>query len=285
MAAIARLSECDDIHLDSCVTPGAIVIPVALVLSDPHSADDFNRAVSVGYAAGLSLGKAVGGVKALACGVWPTLLAAPVMAAATASCLRRHDAAKLAHSIALALAGSSGRVGRPSGTATGRWFVLAEAIMKGVRAAEAAEQGFTGDLELTSQSWLSGQSGHDAIDMTPFDLPPTICDVGFKPFPIARQALNAVLAFQALLSNGLDLSKLESLEVLVPDQNLALLTRAVADADRLSRLSNLSFQLACAAHAPGLLDDPERHRVAGASGRGRKLFRKLCFEDGDWRRE
>jgi hypothetical protein len=31
-ASIARLSECDDIHLPSCVTPGAVVVPVALAL-------------------------------------------------------------------------------------------------------------------------------------------------------------------------------------------------------------------------------------------------------------
>src|SRR5205823_8194668 len=30
VAAITRLSECDDIELASCVTPGSIVIPVAL---------------------------------------------------------------------------------------------------------------------------------------------------------------------------------------------------------------------------------------------------------------
>src|SRR6185295_15486203 len=64
VTAIARLSECDDIHLDSCVTPGAIVIPVTLALSDRHSDDEFYRAASAGYAAGLSLGKAIGGVKA-----------------------------------------------------------------------------------------------------------------------------------------------------------------------------------------------------------------------------
>src|ERR1700704_2030201 len=78
-ASIARLSECDDIHLPSCVTPGAVVVPVALALGGGRSEDDFNRAVAAGYAAGLCLGMAIGGAKALARGVWPTLLAAPLM--------------------------------------------------------------------------------------------------------------------------------------------------------------------------------------------------------------
>ena len=53
-AAIARLSECDDIHLASCVTPGSVVIPVALALAGNRGEDDFNRAVAAGYAAGLA---------------------------------------------------------------------------------------------------------------------------------------------------------------------------------------------------------------------------------------
>jgi hypothetical protein len=33
-AAISRLSECDDIHLASCVTPGAAVVPVVLEFAE-----------------------------------------------------------------------------------------------------------------------------------------------------------------------------------------------------------------------------------------------------------
>src|SRR5260221_3454068 len=44
-ASIARLSECDDIHLPSCVTPGAVVVPIALALGGSGSAEEFNRAV------------------------------------------------------------------------------------------------------------------------------------------------------------------------------------------------------------------------------------------------
>src|SRR5262249_18755858 len=54
IAAIARLSESDDIHLPSCVTPGSVVIPVALALGYHPYTDEFGDAVSAGYAAGLS---------------------------------------------------------------------------------------------------------------------------------------------------------------------------------------------------------------------------------------
>ncbi|MEA2824859.1 MAG: hypothetical protein QOF03_1341 [Alphaproteobacteria bacterium] len=257
-AAITRLSECDDIHLPSCVTPGAVVIPVALALG--AVGEDFDRAVAAGYAAGLSLGMGIGGAKALAGGVWPTLVAAPLMAAVTASCLSGHDQDRLAHAMALALAGSSGLLGRPTGAPSGRWFLLGEAVLKGLRASKAAGYGFRGDLALLSKPWLAAQAGHDAVDIGVFDSSATasIKDVGYKPFPIARQGANAVVAFQNLLGKGLDPQRIVAIDVFVPAMNAALLNRPVQDDDRLSRLSNIGFQLACAALAPEMLYDPER---------------------------
>ena len=263
-AAIARLSECDDIHLASCVTPGAAVIPVALALSGTSDQQAVHRAVAAGYAAGISLGKALGATRALQGGVWPSLIAAPLMAAVTASCLSGHDAKALAHAIALALAGTSGRIGRPMGAPSGRWFAFAESVLKGIRASEAAGQGFHGDLELISHVWLAVQAGHDDIDIAVFESDPTaIAEVGFKPFPIARQGLNAVIAFQNLLAKGLDPQHIEAVQVFVPALNAALLSRPANAQDRLSRISNIGYQLACAAFAPELLHDPERTTPAG----------------------
>jgi 2-methylcitrate dehydratase PrpD len=258
-AAIARLSECDDIHLVSCVTPGAAVIPVALSLSGDSGEHRFQRAVAAGYSAGISLGKAIGGTEALRNGVWPSLLAAPMMSAVTASCLLGHDATALAHVIALSLAGASGRIGRPARAPSGRWFAFAESVLKGIRAAEAAGQGFRGDLELISPAWLADQAGHTAVDIGVFEsVPPSISEVGFKPFPIARQGLNAVVAFQNLLAKGLDPQRIEGVQVFVPSPNVALLSRPANDQDRLSRISNIGYQLACAAFAPDVLHDPDR---------------------------
>ena len=260
-SAIARLSECDDIHLASCVTPGAVVIPVALAFAGGCGEDEFQGAISAGYAAGLRLGMGIGGARALAGGVWPTLLAAPLMAAVTASCLSGYDAGQLAHAMALAISGISGRLGRPVSVSTGRWFLLGEAVLRGLRASEAAGQGFHGDLTLLSKLWLTAQAGHDEVDMGAFDLSapePSISDVGCKPFPIARQGANACVGFQSLLSKGLDVHRIESIEVFVPAMNAALLSRPLVEDDRLSRLSNIGFQLGCAALAPEMLYDAER---------------------------
>ena len=124
VSAIARLSECDDIHLPSCVTPGAVVIPVALAFTGDRDSSDFETAVSAGCAAGLLLGRMMGGAHALARGIWPTLAAAPVMAAVTASVLTTRDPEQLAHALALTLASADGRIGNPAE----RWALLADAV-------------------------------------------------------------------------------------------------------------------------------------------------------------
>jgi hypothetical protein len=92
--------------------------------------------------------------------------------------------------------------------------------------------------------------------------PLAISEAGFKPFPIARQALNAVIAFQKLLAKGVDPQRIDAVQVFVPGINAALLSRPANDQDRLSRISNLGYQLACAALAPDLLHDPERKSSA-----------------------
>src|SRR6059058_6606008 len=84
-------------------SPGSVVIPVALAFAGNRGEDDFHGAISAGYAAGMRLGMGIGGARALAGGVWPTLLAAPLMAAVTASCLSFHDPDRLAHAMALAI--------------------------------------------------------------------------------------------------------------------------------------------------------------------------------------
>jgi 2-methylcitrate dehydratase PrpD len=258
-AAIARLSECDDIHPASCITPGAVVVPVVLELAKGRRDDDVYRAIAAGAAAGLSLGVSIGGAKALACGVWPTLAAAPLMAAVAAACLAGCDADHLMHAMALGLAGASGRLGRPMGSPSGRWFLLAEAVLRGLGAARAAGQGFRGDPALLSPTWLAALAGHEAVDVDAFATSgPVIGDVDFKPFPIARQGANAVAGFRRMLSGGLDPRAVTRIEVFVPAMNVALLNRPPTDDDRLSRLCNMGFQLACAALAPELLDDPER---------------------------
>jgi len=249
ISAITRLSECDDIYLPCCVTPGAIVIPVALAFTGDCNSNDFETAVSAGSAAGLLLGSMIGGAHALARGIWPTLFAAPVMAAVTASVLTTRDPEQVAHALALTLASADGRVGNPAE----RWTLLADAVRRGVRTAKAVANGARGDLDLLPVGFDRIRAAgvlDGALD--------GIAHVAFKPFPIARQGANAVVALQRLLSRGVDPKRIDTIEVFVPAINVALLNRPVFETDRLSRLCNMGLQLAAAALAPDVLYDPER---------------------------
>lgn len=248
MAAITRLSECDDIHLASCVTPGAIVIPVALALGRDHSQDEILQAISTGYAVGVVFGIAIGGPRAFSRGVWPTLAAAPVMAAATASCLISTDPGRLAHAVALALPYSGVRIVDPSL----RWTQFGMVVSHGLRAAEAAHRGEHGNLDRLP----------DNVDAAAFESAASIAGVGFKPFPIARQGANAVVAFQNLLAKGCEPRQIDSIEVFAPSINTGFLNRAISESDRLSRLCNMGLQLAGAALATDLLYDSDRKRWA-----------------------
>ena len=252
LCAITRLSECDDIELASCVTPGSVVIPVALAHGGNCTPHTIERAIAKGYESGLALGRAIGGARALP-KTWPTLLAAPIMAAVTIAFLKEFEQERLLHAITIALAGWNGRAGRPVGSPSGRWIAFADAVHKGISAAHAAAGGFRGDPAI-----VDGDFGMRMEILTCTD------ETGYKPFPIARQAATAVEAFQRLLARGIDPATIESVTAVVPRMNVALLSRPVDLHDRSSLLCNLGFQLACAAFAPELLYDPERRRATPA---------------------
>jgi 2-methylcitrate dehydratase PrpD len=262
ICAIARQSECDDIELTSCVTPGAVVIPIALAHARENDSAGLAAAVRNGYRAGIIAGRAVGGARALP-NVWPTLIAAPLMAAVTVSFLNGYDEDQLVHAMALSLAGSNGRAGRPSGNPSGRWIAFAHAVHKGIRAAEAAGQGFKGDPLLCTRHWWEVQAGHADIDESTFtERSWTGTEkTEFKAFPIARQAATAVEGFEGFLARGLDAATMDAIEVVVPRMNAVMLSRPAILGDRISLLCNLGFQLACVAFAPDLLYDPDRREA------------------------
>ena len=263
-SAIARQSECDDIELTSCVTPGSVVIPVALAYASEYP-DRIETAICRGYEAGIICGRVLGGAKALP-KVWPSLLAAPLMTAVTVSFMKGFDDEQLAHAMALSLAGANGRFGRPSGSPSGRWIAFADADARGIRAAEAASHGFRGDPDLCTDEWWRAQAGHDKIDESEFveSVWPDIDDAEFKPFPIARQALSALLAFQQILTADLDVTRIQRIEAFVPRLHAAMLSQPAALDNRTSLLCNLGFQFACAAHASELLYDPDRKGATAA---------------------
>ena len=263
-AAAARLTEIDDIHLASCTTPSAGIVPIALRLAthlrqfDP---DEVASAIWVGTELTVRLGLAINGPQVLYRGIWPTYLAAPVGAAAAAARMLRLDETRTAHALSLALMLVAGGVGRIHGAPSGRWFLYANAVTGGIAAALAARAGYTGDAELLDKSWLADTHGL-ALELEvltgALGENSVYSALSMKPFCSAKQCIAAVEAFRALRQEGLHIDAIEKVRVRVPKAYATMIsTRAVPGA-RQSTMVSAAHQLALAALAPQRLYDVDR---------------------------
>jgi len=264
-AAAARLTEIDDIDLPSCVTPSAGVVPVALALAaeartfDP---DAIASAIWVGTELAVRIGLAVSGPQILYRGIWPSYLAAPVAAAATAARLFALGEACTVHALSLAFMLMAGGVGRIHGAPSGRWFVYANAVAGGIAAAEAARVDYRGDPDLLQKPWLADTHG---IVLDPHCLLKRLGSgsvypsLSLKPFCSAKQAIAAVEAFATIVADtNLGRESIRKTRVRVPPAYSAMIaTPAVAGA-RQSSLVSVAHQLALAALKPLRLYDVDR---------------------------
>ena len=267
LCAVTRCSEIDDIDPLALVTPGAVVVPVALVLASESGADGptLLKAITTGYQSMICLGEGLDGPHLLERGVWPTYLLAPAAAAAVAASLWDLDVERIAEARAIALARAAGVAGRPPGSPTSRWWLCGSAAVDGVLAAEAAAAGLRGDPGLLDRGLgPDGMIGFDPTRMRPGD-PNRLELVETKPFATARQALPAVKAALAIRSR-LGGRPIESIEVAVPDAYRAMVDRP-APSDRVSSLQSAQFQVAAALGGDAVLDDPVRAspRLSGVS--------------------
>ncbi|GAU86999.1 MmgE/PrpD family protein [Bosea sp. BIWAKO-01] len=261
-SAMVRRTECDDINVGSCITPGSVVVPTALAAACENDValERFDRAVAAGYAVGVRLGRALGGVAALSGGIWPTCFAAPMMAAATAAVARGFDRDGIASAISLAVPRAGGRVGRPAGAPSGRWLAFGDAVASGCRAADAAVLGFQGDISLVGRDWLAAIGGPTHIQPNALHASETdeLSGTGFKPFIAARQTINAVVAFQRILAKGVAPEGISRIDIGVPTANAGMVARRAAPCDRLSTIADMRVQIAAAALRPALLYSVER---------------------------
>lgn len=264
-AAAARLTEIDDIHLPSCVTPSAGVVPVAFVLAaaagtfDP---DALGSAVWAGTELAVRIGLAVGGPQILYRGIWPSYLAAPVAAAATAARLFALDEARTAHALSLSFMLMAGGVGRIHGAPSGRWFLYANAVAGGIAAAAAARAGYHGDPDLLQKTWLADTHGI-ALDpgrlVNGLDRGSVYASLSLKPFCSAKQAIAAVEAFREILADAkLGREAIGRTRVRVPPAYSAMIATPAVPGARQSSLVSVAHQIALAAAQPQRLYDVDR---------------------------
>lgn len=259
-AAVVRLTEIDDIHRPSCVTVGALTVPVAVAFArDGTAPAEFLDALYVGHELALQLALAAGGARLLTRGQWPSLIVAPFGAAATAGRLLGLTPARMRQALALAVSHAPRQPGRFQGSRPGRWLLFGEAVRSGCMAALAAADGIDGDPELLNADWLRAVGGDLAA---PDQLTPTgllTHGISIKPHASAKQGLAAIHGLRQLFAQkGIAPGQIEALEVHVPPAYAVMLDREPPRTSRLASLVNAPWQLALAALQPALLDDVAR---------------------------
>jgi len=263
-AAAIRLTEIDDIHLPSCITPSAGVVPVALTLASQvqnFDAEAVASAIWVGTEIATRIGTAVNGPKILYRGIWPSYLVAPVAAAATAARIMSLDESRTRNALSLAVMLMAGGVGRIHGTPSGRWFLYANAVAGGIAAAQAASAGYRGDPEVLDKAWLSDTHG---IALERDRLTERLGErsvyaaLSMKPFCSAKQAIAAVEAFRAILDRGLRCDAIAKVRVRVPPAYAGMISTRAEPGVRLSTLVSVANQIALAAFASERLYDVDR---------------------------
>jgi 2-methylcitrate dehydratase PrpD len=265
----ARCSEIDDIHLMSCITPGAVIVPAVLAAAGARAragtpVDDGTllAAVLAGYETLVRFGIAVDGPHILYRGVWPTYLCSGFGLAAALGRLAGFDSATLAEALAIAATRATGTSGRIPGR-TSRWLTLGCAARDAVLAVRAAERGLRGDRALLDERWsaitgvaldreaLTGGLG----ERFAFD------DVSFKPVVAAKQSIAAIQGFRELLAAGLDPDAARAMTVAVPAAYREMIDRPNFPVARQDSLGNVRYSFALAAVAPERLRDVVRDEL------------------------
>jgi 2-methylcitrate dehydratase PrpD len=252
--AACRMTEIDDVDLESCVTPGSVVVPTVLAIASEWvrsggaapGLDTVLDMITHGYEIALGLGEAIRGPERLATGVWPTLTIGGVTAAAVTSALLGASDERLAAAVALAAEHST--AGNPRGDA--REILLAEAVVTGVGCALAVQHGFS----------VSGGKGGALGGLLDAGMPDAtevsrIHRPRIKEFCSARQAMTAVSAVRSILAaEDLHGADIDRIDVEAPAAYAAMLDKPSVGSRRES-LSSAPYQLALAALEPaGLLD-------------------------------
>jgi len=255
VASRIRYSEIDDILLESCVTPGSVVVPAlfaAAAIRPEARPAELAAAAGAGYATLALCGGLLGGAESVARGEWPTRAAAAIGAAATAAVALGLDAAACRRGLALA-AGLAwhGKAPEPA-----REVVFGWAVETGVRCALLAAQGGAGDpAALRRWPRRDGEPAPAALTLNR----DAIAAARIKPLCSARQVLPAIACLLAIADAG-------PLEITGVDVWLSRPCRAFGDrprvATRLDSIASIQYQAAAAVWAPAVLWDVTRDELS-----------------------
>lgn len=201
--ALGSALEMDDVHRNSVLHPGPVVVPAALAAARADTTGpELLSALVAGYEVMIRVGRALGPSHYR---LWHTTATAGCFgAAAAAARVMRLDDATTAQALALAGTRAGGLWQVRHESSLGKAWHMAGAARDGLAAAQLAACGLTGPLAV-----LEGPSGWFAATAPDADLSavtqardqPWMFDVSFKPWPACRHAHPAMDALREALGD------------------------------------------------------------------------------------
>jgi 2-methylcitrate dehydratase PrpD len=255
--AMTRMTELDDIHMQSCTTPGSVVVPTALTVGAELDVGlaAIDRAIEIGYEAMTRLGAAIDGSVCVYRGVWPTYFCAPFAAAAVVAALLELGPEATSNALGFALTRASGLVSGIAGQPLARWLSVGDGARAGCSAALAARDGFVAAVDLARVGAGAGLEIDESALLDDGGL--AIDEVAVKPYPVAKQSLAATAA-ALVLRELVAVDQVSLIRVEVPSVYAAMIGNPPRAESRLSRVSSARWNVALALVRPGELHDVER---------------------------
>lgn len=257
LGGLCHILETDDLHRESVVHPGCVVVPASFALAEKHALGGLDLLVAVlhGFEAATRVGMAVGPAHYR---IWHnTATCGPFGAALAAASLLDLDEDAAVHALGNAGSQSSGLWQFLETGAMTKHLHAGHAAEAGVRAAELAALGFTGPARI-----LEGEKGFfratcpdadpDAVLRAP-DAPWQLVRTSIKPWPSCRHTHPTIDAGEELrarlIADGVALDTVEEIVVGTYQAALDVCDRPVATSDYEAKFS-LQHSIAAALTFP-----------------------------------
>lgn len=278
LGGLCHILETDDLHRESVVHPGCVVVPAAFALAEKHRLGGRELLVAIlhGFEAATRIGMAVGPAHYR---IWHnTATCGPFGAALAAAALLGLDDDAAVHALGNAGSQSSGLWQFLETGAMTKHLHAGHAAEAGVRAAELAALGFTGPPQI-----LEGEKGFfratcpdadpAAVTRDPH-APWQLTRTSIKPWPSCRHTHPTIDAGEELrarlLAEGVAIDAIREIEVETYQAALDVCDRPVATSDYEAKFS-LQHSIAAALICPHVnfeaFGDKSRAACAGLAAK------------------
>jgi len=252
MATAAHCGELDDIHGGAATCIGAMVVPALIAMAEKYggSSARFLEAAIAGYETTARVGMSIDAPKLFARGWWPSTICGAFGVAAAGAKFLDWPMARMANALGIASLHAGGMLTGGQEGATARHLAFGSAARNGILALLATEQGLTGPrlafedprgfcLTLCAEPKLDVLANFDKFFLS---------EVGFKPYPCARQLHAGVEALLTIIAQQkISSTHIASIDLFVPTQNAGMVNRPSIPTLRAATLGSGQYVMAVTA--------------------------------------